>query len=81
MTTDELIRFMGLADDSPDRVNFEDYPELRNRALVFGEDIDAEEIVKKLENDADSDKVGGESNKEDNRGFLGRAYNQLKNLL
>jgi len=32
-------------------------------------------------NDVETDKVGGENNTEDNRGFLGRAYNQLKNVL
>lgn len=31
--------------------------------------------------DTETDKVGGENNTEDNRGFLGRAYNQLKNVL
>jgi len=69
----------------------ENYPELRNRALVVSslnefeatEDtgINADEIVEELEENTETDKVAEENNTEDNRGFLGRAYNQLKNAL
>jgi len=51
------------------------------------ESVDAEELVEELNkiadknNDAETDKVAEENNTEDNRGFLGRAYNQLKNAL
>lgn len=53
-------------EETTDAEGIEDYPELQNRSLTIT---------------SDTDKVGVEQPSEDNRGFLGRAYNQIKNLI
>jgi len=66
--------------EAKEDTSFEDHPEIRNRAFAFSGDVDADKIVKELEeqkdnnstieinnNCLDTDKVGGVNNSEDKK--------------